>query len=83
MIQGSADDQIRVWTIALTLYVFMTGAMFVVGARDGVCPSHYILKPRFDGLNASILFCLLDKILDALKLSGLYKFALRMGTDPA
>lgn len=37
MIRGSIDDQTRVWIIALTEYVFVYSAMFVINARDGVC----------------------------------------------
>lgn len=35
--RGSAADQTQVRTIALSEFVFMTGAMFIVNIKDGVC----------------------------------------------
>lgn len=45
---GSATDQTRIWTIALTEYVFMAGAVFIVNAKDGVCSTYYSVNLRFD-----------------------------------
>lgn len=70
------------WTTTLTEYVFITSAVFVVSAREGACPSYYALNHRFDNVSCSIHFRLPDKSLDTLKYFGLYRFALRMGTDP-
>lgn len=39
--QVSADDKTSVWSIALTQYVFLTGSMSVINARDGTCASYY------------------------------------------
>lgn len=35
--RGSAMDQTRIWTIDMTEYVFMAGAMSIVGDKDGAC----------------------------------------------
>lgn len=70
------------WTIGLTEYVYKSGVMYVINARDKACPSCYISNPWFDNLSGSILFSLPDRILDALKYFGLYNFALRISNDP-
>lgn len=69
------------WTINLTEYVFISGALLIINAWGRICPSYYNLNPRFDDLSDAI-FCLTDRILDALRYFRLYKFAMRTGTDP-
>lgn len=66
----------------MTKYVFMAGSMFVKNARNGACHSYYPYNFRFDNLIGSLLYRLPGKILDALNYYGIYKFALRRGTDP-
>lgn len=56
--------------------------MVVMNASDGACHCYYASKSRFDSLSGCPLFHLPDKRLDALKYFGLYKFGLRIGTDP-
>lgn len=73
-LRRSTDDQTRMWIVYLTEYVFMSRAMFVVNAEDRACPSYYTWNQRFDNLSDGILFRLLEKILDALRYLGLYKF---------
>lgn len=81
VIRDSADDQPGVCTITLTEYVFMSGTISVTISRHMDGRSYYSLNPRLDNLSGSILFQLPDESFDALKYFGLYKFALRMGTD--
>lgn len=82
LLLGSAEDQTRVWTISLSEYVFMSSAMFVIGARNGACTSYYTLNHWFDNLSGSLLSPLLDKLLNVLRYFCLYKLRLQMGTDP-
>lgn len=56
--------------------------MFVVNVREGPTPWHYTLNPRFNNFGEGVLFQFFDQLLDALKYFGLYRFALRVGTDP-
>lgn len=79
---GLADDQTRMWTVALIEYISMDNAMLVIHARNGARPSYYKYNYRFNTLSGSPLLRLFNKILDVLKYFGLYKFALRMGTGP-
>lgn len=60
----------------------MSCALYLINAADRACPSYYILNHRVDTLSGSMLFHVLDNILDVLKYFGLYRFALQMGTDP-
>lgn len=69
----SADDQTRVCTTTLTVYAFISCAMFVINTRDGACPSYYKLHSRFEDLSTNLLFRLPDNRLDALKPFPLYK----------
>lgn len=59
VVRGTVDDQTRVWTIVLTEYVFMAGAMitehvyiadamFVFNATDVACPSNYTYISQYD-----------------------------------
>lgn len=62
-------------------YVFLAGAMHTISAGDGGCPSYYKYNAQFDNLSSS--HCRISaKILESLKCSGLYTFALHMGTHP-
>lgn len=79
--RGSSDDHSGVWTITLTEYVFISGTIFVINARDGAYSGYYSLNPQFDNLSGSILFSLPDKLLGALRYFGINKIALRLGTD--
>lgn len=54
-IRGSTDDQTRVWTIALTEYVFMAGYMFLINARDGAYLSYYTYNSWFDNLSINLV----------------------------
>lgn len=56
VLRGSDDDWMRVWTIALTEYAFMSGAVFLVKPSDGACPSYFTLNPEFENMGGSILF---------------------------
>lgn len=78
---GSANDAMRWWTIALTEYIFMSGAMIVIYDRDRACPSYYTYNYRFNNLSGYLLFPLSYRILDALRYLSLYTFALRMDTN--
>lgn len=80
-LRGSADNQTWTWTTALTEYVFMTVAMFVVSDRDDACNSYYTQSPYFGHVAGELLFCLRKKILDALNYFCLYMFANRTGAD--
>lgn len=71
---GSADDETRIWTFALTEYVFMTGAIFVINIRDVACHSFYTYNPRFDDVGDSLLSRLPTKIPSGPRFLGLYKF---------
>lgn len=79
--QGFGADQTRVWTFALTEFVPMAGAMFIINDIWEACSTHYtgnlLLDPVFRGL----LLRLSAKNLDVLVYFGLYKFTLRMKTD--
>lgn len=46
--QGSADDRSRVWEMALSEYVFISGTIFLVNARGYSTPRHYTLNFRLD-----------------------------------
>lgn len=81
-LRGSVDDQTSIWTMVLTEYVFMAGAMFVSNAREGTSPSYYTYNPRSNHIGNSLLFLLLPNILDTLKYFGLNNFARCMGTNP-
>lgn len=59
----------------------MVGAMFLMNNRDGVSHNYYTYNFQSDNLSSSVLFRLLDNILNALKSFRLYKVALRIGTD--
>lgn len=52
-LRGSADDQTRIWTMALTEFVFMEGVMFIINARDGAYPSYYTYNHRFEHIGGS------------------------------
>lgn len=56
--------------------------MFVIKAWNRACPSYYNYNSRFDDRSSSILFRLPDKRLDVLKYFALYKYTLRLDTDP-
>lgn len=82
VVRGSADDKSRIFPKALTKYGLKAEEMFVVNARDGQTAWYYTLNPRLDRLSDGVLFRLTGKIVDAHKYFGLYRFALRVGTDP-
>lgn len=68
---GHANDQTGVWMLALFEHVLMVGAIFVINARNGACPSHYIYNPRFNLIGGNLSSRLPSKILDILKYLGL------------
>lgn len=80
--RGSATEQTEIWTIALTDFVFMAGVMFIVNDKDAACLTCDTENFRFQKVFGWIRFRLSAKILDTLLYSGLYRFALRMETDP-
>lgn len=82
VIQGFAEDQTDLWTIALTEYVFMSGIVFVFDGRDVASLCYYTLNLHFDSLSGSIQSRLSDKVLEALNYFRLYKLSLQMRTDP-
>lgn len=45
---GSVAEDTRIWTIALTEYVFMVEVMFIVNARDGAYATYYTGNLRFN-----------------------------------
>lgn len=79
---GSAADQTRIWIIALTNFLFTAGAVFFVNAKAGACSTYYSGNLRYDHVSEGPLFWLSVNILATLTYFGLYKFALRMRTDP-
>lgn len=81
-LRSSVEDRTSVWNIALTEYVFMAFEMFVINARARAFPRYYTLHADFDSLIRAVLFRSSNKILDALRYIGLFKFAPCMGTDP-
>lgn len=80
-LRTAANNKMPVWTIAVTENIFMAGAVFVINARNSVCPSYCAYSYLFDILTGSLLFSLLDKFMAALKYSGIYKFSWRMATN--
>lgn len=68
--------------MALTEYVFIARAMFVINDGDGACSSYYTYNTRFDLIGGTFLSRLQSKIFNALKYFGLFKSASRLGTDP-
>lgn len=82
-LRGSADDHTPLWTVVLAEYVYKVGAMFVINARDGACPSYNIYDSRFYHVGDSLLFQLPPKILDTLENLRLYNFASHMSFDLA
>lgn len=70
--RGSAAYQTRIWTIALTVYVFMAGAMFIVNAKDGACLNYYTGNLWIEHVSEKLLFRLPVKILDTVEYFGLY-----------
>lgn len=56
--------------------------MFVDKDKDEATAWYYTLNLRLNQLSGRILFALSENIMDALKYLGLYRFALRMATDP-
>lgn len=50
LLNGSADDSNRLWTILQTEYVFMAGVMLVMYAEDGARASYYTHNLRSDHL---------------------------------
>lgn len=81
-LRWSADDQIRIWTVALTEYMFTAGALFAINTRNGSYPSYYTCNQRLDHIEGGLLRLLPAKILYASRPFGLYKLASRMGADP-
>lgn len=59
VLKRSADDRTRVWTIALTEYIFLTGTVLAISANDRVCAGYYTDNQRFDHVTGSLLFDLL------------------------
>lgn len=82
VLKGSADDKTRLWTVALTEYVFLGGVIFVINIRHRDYASYYAHNPRFDHAGGSLLFGLLLKFIDALEYLGLYRLTQRMDTGP-
>lgn len=60
----------------------MAAGIFVINDRDRACLMYCTVNARLNNLSEAVLIRLSDKILDALKYFGLYKFALHMGNDP-
>lgn len=54
--RGSAADQIRIWTIALSEYVFMARAMFIVNAKNGACSTYHIGNLQLSHVYLGLLF---------------------------
>lgn len=75
--QGSGASQTRIWTIALTEFVFIARAMFIVNDKDGACLICYTGSLRFDHVSWGLLFRLPAKILDSLVYFGLYKATIK------
>lgn len=80
--RGSAADQTRISTISLTEFVFYGGAIFITNDKDGAFSTYYTGNLRLDHVFGRLWFQLSAKFLDTLVYFGLYKFALRMETDP-
>lgn len=57
--------------MALTEYVFVAWAMFIVNARNGARLRNYTGSLRSEHIIGRLLFRLPDKIVDALTYSGL------------
>lgn len=83
MVRGAADDKTRVVTIALTEHVFIVGVMFDTNVSSRAWPQFLHPFSEFNNLSGSLLSSLPGKIMNALKCFGIYKFALRIGTDSA
>lgn len=83
VVRGFVDDKSGVWTIAWIEYIFMAGTMLVANARVLSTLCYETRNPQCNRLSGGCLFRLSKKILDALKYSGLYWFALPMSTYSA
>lgn len=70
VVQDSAFDQTRIWIFALSDYVFMVEAMFIVNAKDGACLTYYAGNLWFNNLSDQHLFWLPAKSFDALASFG-------------
>lgn len=81
-VRCSAADQTNVWTIALTELVFIFGATFSIKGKDVAWSTYYTENIWLDYLSEGILVRLLVKILVTVVYFGLYKFSLRMESDP-
>lgn len=77
-----ADDQNRIWTVALADYVLMADMMRITSTRHGACTSYDIRIPLFDQIGSGPLFRLPPKILNALTYFDAEKTASQAGTDP-
>lgn len=51
---GFTADQTMIWIISLARYVFTAGVMFIVTAKDGVCPTYYSGNLRFDHVSSGL-----------------------------
>lgn len=79
--QGRPADQTRMWPIALTEYVLIEAATFIMNAKDKNDLNYYTGSHRFDHASGGMLFPLSVRIIDALACFGLYMFALQIWTN--
>lgn len=79
---GARPTPTDVSTIYLTEYVIMSGTTFVNNSTDAASRSYYTLNHGFHKLSGSILFFLVEEMLDALKYFHLCKLASQLNTDP-
>lgn len=78
---GSADDQIHIWTVAWTKYVFMAGGCFCERQEQRFL-SYYIYSPRFQHIGRSLLSRLPCKIIYIFTYLGLVNPAHRISSNP-
>lgn len=53
-VRGSTDDNTRVWTIALRLYLFLASAGLVINIMDELSPQYHTLKTGIDSLSGRV-----------------------------
>lgn len=69
---GSAADQTRIWTVALTEYILYGGVMHIVNDEEETCPKYYTGNLRFHHVSGGLLFRLPAKTLTICRiLSGM------------
>lgn len=76
----SVEDKTHICAIAITGYVSIAAAIFLINTEDGAYLSSYTGSNQLDSLSGGLLFWLQSKIVDVLKFFALAKFEVQIET---